>query len=121
MQTKSLITKLSLATVIMFGAQQIGSQLMAQCGSCSTPQNPIYTCTPGSGCSFTSQTPAAQVCVGNCVSILQCVTQNFTGTASVYANGICGSDGASCTGAVLVNTVNNAKLSTAVSGASCLG
>jgi hypothetical protein len=120
MQNQLLITKLSLAAVILFGTQRIGSQLMAQCGGCAAPQNPIYTCIPGSVCMFTTQTPAKQDCVGNCVSITQCVTQNFIGSSFTYA-GICSSDGASCINTVLINTGNNVRLSTAVSGASCIG
>jgi len=121
MQIKSQIIKLSLVTAVLLAAQQFGSQLMASCGSCAAPQNPIYTCIPGAGCSFTSQTPAAQVCIGNCVSITQCVVYNFPGSSSLYINGICGADGTSCSGAVLGYTSPpNTVLSSATSGASCL-
>lgn len=118
MKPKSISTIFSVATAILLASQQLGSQLM---GQCSAPQNPIYTCTPNGPCSFTSQTPAALDCVDNYVSVTTCHTITVTGSSSVYAGGQCSSDGKSCYGAVLVNTVNNVILSTSVSGASCLG
>ena len=124
MKAKSITTILSIATVILFGSQQLGSQLIAQsgpCGGCSTPQNVPYTCVPGGLCSFAVSSPAAKNCVDNCVSTYQCVTKTFKGSISYYANGICGPDGTACYNAVLINTVNNVNISTAVSGDSCLG
>lgn len=124
MKAKSITTILSIATVILFGSQQLGSQLMAQsdpCGGCSAPQDPPYTCTPGYACSFTVSSPAAKDCVGNCVSTVQCVKKTVVGSASIYAGGICSPDGTGCYNAVLVNTVNNVRISTAMSGNSCLG
>lgn len=113
---KAVIT----ANLLLFAFQHFGSQLVAQCSDCATPENVPISCRPGFVCNYTVSNPSAKDCISNCVSTYKCISIGVLGDSISYTNGMCSSDGKACVNAVYSGTFHNVYISTAYQGATCV-